>query len=449
MVKKNFFGTDGIRGSVGKAPITPDFAIKLGFAVGQILTANQSDARVVIGKDTRRSCYMLESALQAGLTAAGIDVYLLGPMPTPAVAYLTRAFRASCGIVISASHNLHYDNGIKFFTDHGEKFSDQLELSIEAKLNEPITVVDCEHIGKVFHIHDAPGRYIEFCKSSLPHFSNFQGVKVVLDCAHGATYHVAPNLFRELGASVHVIGAAPNGLNINLDCGSTAPRALSKAVQEVQADIGIAFDGDGDRVIMVDAAGEVVDGDEILYILAMHAKENNLLGQGGVVGTQMSNLGLEHALAAAGIPFLRALVGDRHVMSLLREKNWYLGGESSGHIIWLNSTTTGDGLVSALQVVMIMLDKKLCLRDLLSGMKKYPQVLENIPLKETLSEAKIQALNTQQKIISEEIGNNGRVLVRLSGTEPLLRVMVESHCHELTRQICDRTLAVVTEIISR
>jgi len=421
---RKFFGTDGIRGRVGTWPITPDFAVKLGWAVGKVL-AKKPGARVLIGKDTRRSGYMFESALEAGLSAAGVDVYLLGPMPTPAVAYLTRTFHAQVGIVISASHNPHYDNGIKFFSDAGAKLSDELENEIEEYLDKEMQTVEPESIGKVSRINDAEGRYIEFCKSSLPHFQNFKNLKIVVDCANGATYHIAPKVLTELGAEVIVIGNHPNGLNINDGIGSTSPEQLQAKVLECNANVGIAFDGDGDRVIMVDHEGNIVDGDEILYVIAKDSLAHGRLKGGGVVGTQMSNYGLEVALKKAGIQFARSKVGDRYVMELLREKNWQLGGEASGHIIWLSSTTTGDGIVAGLQVLAVMQNSGKSLRDLLVGMKKFPQVMINVPLKSKLSETAWDKLNQEIKGVEDKLRDTGRVLIRASGTEPLIRVMVE------------------------
>ncbi|MDO8954061.1 MAG: phosphoglucosamine mutase [Gammaproteobacteria bacterium] len=424
MAVRKFFGTDGIRGKVGVWPITPDFAVKLGWAVGKVL-AKKPGARVLIGKDTRRSGYMFESALEAGLSAAGVDVYLLGPMPTPAVAYLTRTFHAQVGIVISASHNPHHDNGIKFFSDAGAKLSDALESEIEEYLDKELKTVDPEFIGKVSRIKDAEGRYIEFCKASLPHFQSFKNLKIVVDCANGATYHIAPQVLQELGADITIIAAAPNGLNINDNVGSTAPQALQEKVLECGADVGIAFDGDGDRVVMVDHLGQIVDGDEILYVLAKDSLLHGRLKGGGVVGTQMSNYGLEVALKKEGIQFARSKVGDRHVMELLQEKNWQLGGESSGHIIWLGSTTTGDGIVAGLQVLAVMQNSGKSLRELLAGMEKFPQVMVNVPTKKTLSEADWLTLNNEVKTIEAKLKDTGRVLLRVSGTEPLIRVMVE------------------------
>lgn len=421
--KRKYFGTDGVRGPVGTVPITPDFALKLGWAVGKALA--HPGAKVIIGKDTRRSGYMFESALEAGLTAAGMDVYLLGPMPTPGVAYLTRTLLADLGVVITASHNPHYDNGIKFFSREGAKLSDVLELDIEKYLDLPIEVVAPESIGKVKRIDDGAGRYIESCKASLPPFQRFDHLKIVIDCANGATYHTAPNVFKELGAEVITIHNHPDGLNINLECGSTHPESLQAAVLGHEADVGIALDGDGDRVIMVDHLGKVVDGDQILYLLAMMGKKKGLLNGGGVVGTLMTNLGIERAFEQAHIPFLRAKVGDRYVMELLREHKWHLGGESSGHIIWLNSSTTGDGTVAALQVLAIMQETKKTLCELLNGLTLFPQILVNVALNKMPPDTAWDAIHAEVKKIEALLGKRGRVLVRPSGTEPLVRVMVE------------------------
>ncbi len=425
MSVRKYFGTDGVRGHVGCYPITAEFALKLGWAAGRVL-ASAPGARVLIGKDTRLSGYMIESALEAGLASAGVDVYLLGPMPTPAVAYLTRTFHAKAGIVISASHNPHHDNGIKFFAANGEKLSDDIELKIEAMLDQAMDTVAPEQLGRAFRIDDAPGRYIEFCKSSLPPFSYFKGMKVVVDCAHGATYHIAPEVLRELGADVVAIGDAPDGFNINQDYGSTSPNNLQTAVLAHQADVGVALDGDGDRLIMVDAQGQLVNGDAILYILAMDMKHRGCLNNSGVVGTQMSNFGLEMAMKNADIPFVRAKVGDRYVMQALRDHQWFIGGESSGHIIWLNSTTTGDGMIAALQILHIMHSNQQSLAQLLSGLQQFPQVMINVPLAGSLSKAHWRQLIVYADSLDQRLGDQGRVLLRPSGTEPLIRVMVEA-----------------------
>jgi phosphoglucosamine mutase len=448
-MSQHYFGTDGIRGKVGVSPITPDFALRLGFAAGKALCRDPS-SRVVIGKDTRLSCDMLEAALQAGFTAAGVDVFCLGFMPTPGVAYLTRTFHAQLGIVISASHNLYDDNGIKFFSSTGEKLSDQDELRIEAALNETMVIDEPKKIGSIQMVDDAAGRYIEFCKASLPSFAQLKGLKIVVDCAHGATFYIAPRVFQELGADVTVLGCEPDGQNINQGVGSTHPDAIQEVVREEEdADCGIAFDGDGDRVIFCDHEGNLVDGDQILYILAKQSHQEGLLKSGGVVGTHMSNLGLEKALAADGISFVRAQVGDRHVMQMLRELGWYVGGEASGHIIWLNSTTTGDGIVSALQVLHIMKKTGLRLQDLLKGMKKYPQVLLNLKLKTPLTLAQKSLIKTfAQKIDQDHAQHSFRVLIRPSGTEPLVRVMVEGEDAQEVQALAEQLIQEVQELLS-
>ncbi len=431
---KQFFGTDGIRGKVGEHPITADFMLKLGWSAGRVFAA-KNVGRILIGKDTRISGYMFESALEAGLVSAGMDVLLLGPMPTPAIAYLTRTFNAQAGIVISASHNPFSDNGIKFFTDKGEKLDDEVELAIESQLNlanQQMEMVESDKIGKVSRISDAAGRYIEFCKSCFDSGYNLLGKKIVLDCANGATYHIAPNVFRELGAEIVEIGVSPDGLNINDKSGSTHPSALQQKVLEVSADFGIAFDGDGDRVIMVDEKGEIVDGDELLFIIASYRKALSMLS-GGVVGTLMSNFGLERALAEADIPFHRAAVGDRYVLSELQHRQWQLGGESSGHILCLDLTSTGDGIVSALQVIAGMERSGKTLHQLKQQMKKYPQRMINVSCagevvdKNSVTQA-VEA--TQQKLHGK-----GRVLLRPSGTEPVVRVMVEGEDEDLVEEL--------------
>ncbi len=419
---RKYFGTDGIRGKVGVPPITPDFLLKLGWAAGQVF-ANEGHNFVLVGKDTRISGYMFESALEAGLTAAGVDTRLLGPMPTPAVAYLTRTLHAKAGIVISASHNPFYDNGIKFFSAQGTKLPDDIERKIEAHLDLPITTVDSSKLGKAKRVVDAAGRYIEFCKASVPTGMGFDGMKIVVDCANGATYHIAPNVFTELGAQVITIGAEPNGLNINEDFGATSPENLAKTVLEQQADCGIALDGDGDRVIMVDHKGELVDGDELIYIIAKARLKAGLL-TGPVVGTLMTNLGMELALKGLNLPLLRANVGDRYVIEMMNEYNSMLGGENSGHIICLDKTTTGDGIIAALQIVAEMQKTGLSLHDLKSGMQKYPQVLINV---RTAKKVDLNHVGIQNAVraVEQALGDKGRVLLRASGTEPLIRVMVE------------------------
>lgn len=435
-MSRKYFGTDGVRGKVGEMPITPDFVMKLGWAAGKVL-AKQGSKKVLIGKDTRISGYMLEAALEAGLSAAGLKPVLLGPMPTPAVAYLTRTFRAEAGVVISASHNPYYDNGIKFFSTSGTKLPDDIESAIEDAMDEEIRCVESAQLGKASRIDDAPGRYIEFCKSTFPSELSLDGLKIVVDCANGATYHIAPSVFRELGAEVITMGCSPDGLNINDKVGSTAPKALVERVLQEQADLGIAFDGDGDRLIMVDHTGYEVDGDELLYIIARDLQQQGTL-VGGVVGTLMTNLGLEVALSKLDIPLLRAKVGDRYVMELLQEKGWRLGGENSGHIICLDQTTTGDGIVAALQVLKAASRADKTLFELRQDINKFPQVLINVrfageqdPL---LSEKVQQAVRN----VEASLGKTGRVLLRKSGTEPLIRVMVEGEVETVVREHAEK-----------
>lgn len=423
-MEKKYFGTDGIRGQVGITPITPEFILKLGWAVGTAFR-KKGECRVMIGKDTRISGYMFESALEAGLSAAGAHVQLLGPMPTPAIAYLTRTFQANAGIVISASHNPYYDNGIKFFSAAGSKLPDDLELEIERLVDMPMEVVDSASLGKVFRVEDASGRYIEFCKSSVPTSTSFKGLKIVLDCANGATYKVAPSVFRELGAEVSVIGAKPDGININDGVGSTDLTALRAEVLSRGADLGIALDGDGDRVLMVDHQGAEVDGDELLYILALELQQRKAL-RGGVVGTLMSNLGLELALQAKGIEFVRAKVGDRYVMAELRERDWVLGGEASGHLVCLHHSSTGDGIIAALQVLKALQSSGQTLAEARQEMRKCPQVLINVRYQRgTASPLADPGLQAAVSAAERRLGATGRVLLRLSGTEPVIRVMVE------------------------
>jgi len=420
-VTKQYFGTDGIRGRVGEAPITAEFMLKLGWAAGKIFSA-AGRGRILIGKDTRISGYMFESALEAGLSSAGIDVSLLGPMPTPAIAYLTRTFNAQAGIVISASHNPYYDNGIKFFSSQGKKLGDEIEHAIEAKLGEPMAMVASDRIGKVSRINDAAGRYIEFCKSCFGSTQNLQGLRIVIDCAHGATYHIAPSVFRELGAEVVEIGVSPNGLNINDNIGSTHPQAMQAKVLEANADFGIGLDGDGDRLIMVDKLGEIVDGDELLFIVASHLQNTHRLN-GGVVGTLMSNFGLEQALVAQGIPFVRAAVGDRYVLAELEQRGWHLGGESSGHLLCLNLASTGDGIIAALQVVAAMMETGKTLHELKQAMVKLPQRMINVACLAEMVSAPAVLLGVQR--VEAQLNGRGRVLLRPSGTEPVVRVMIE------------------------
>ncbi|MBX9586693.1 MAG: phosphoglucosamine mutase [Gammaproteobacteria bacterium] len=432
MATQHYFGTDGIRGKVGDSLINPMFVIKLGWAIGKIL-GKETRGKVLIGKDTRISGYMLESALEAGLSAAGMDIHLLGPMPTPAIAYLTRTLRACAGIVISASHNGYEDNGLKFFSPEGYKLPDELQLEIEAQIEKPMQTIESVKLGKAVRVVDAPGRYIEFCKSTVPSRVNFNGLKIVVDCANGATYHVAPAVFRELGAEVVEISTSPDGLNINAQCGSTHPTFLQHAVREAGAHLGIAFDGDGDRVIMVDEKGEIVDGDQLLFIIARHLQGINKL-HGGIVGTSMTNLGFEEGLAALNIPFERAPVGDRNVMSLLKQKNWQLGGESSGHIVHLALSTTGDGIISALQVLCAIIESGRSLTDLKNGMQKYPQVLLNVPTPATF-DLNNSLIQDALRHTENQLGNNGRVLLRASGTEPVIRVMVEGRNPDEVQQL--------------
>ena len=422
---RKYFGTDGIRGRVGNWPITPEFVLKLGWAAGKVLGGGQG-GKVLIGKDTRISGYMFESALEAGLSAAGVDTRMLGPMPTPGIAYLTRTLHADAGIVISASHNPHHDNGIKFFSSDGYKLPDEIEHEIEKMIDQPMDSVSSERLGKVQRIEDARGRYIEFCKASIPARMNFSGYKVVVDCAHGATYHIAPDVFEEIGAEVIAIGAAPDGLNINDGVGATAPAALQAAVLEHGADLGVALDGDGDRLIMVDAEGKVRDGDDILYVLTRSRLRTGEM-VGDLVGTLMTNLGLELALRDAGVCLVRAQVGDRYILERLRKENWLLGGEPSGHIICHDRTTTGDGIVSALQVFAEMHATGKSLAELCEGMSKFPQTLVNVSLgdKAVSDVMRAEPVEAEVNRVEQEMGEEGRVLLRPSGTEPLIRVMVE------------------------
>jgi len=444
---KQYFGTDGIRGKVGEYPITPDFVMRLGYAAGRVFVglpsnlAKGAHPTVLIGKDSRISGYMLEAALEAGLTAAGVNTLLTGPMPTPAIAYLTRALRAQAGIVISASHNPYDDNGIKFFSSEGEKLGDEIEYAIEGELDKPMQVMDSAKLGKAKRIDDAAGRYIEFCKSTFPNNMDLRGLKMVLDCAHGATYHVAPPVFHELGAEVIAIGNQPNGLNINLNVGSTHPQALQKAVVEYQADLGIAFDGDGDRVLMVDANGQLLDGDQLLYIIALGLYAKGKL-KGGVAGTLMTNLALEHALQKHQIPFARANVGDRYVLELLKEKNWQLGGENSGHILTLDKHSSGDAIIAALQVLYALKQSGQTLAQMGQALPLYPQVLINVTTQQKLDlqQAEIQ---TAVKQAEAKLKEAGRVLLRASGTEPKIRVMVEGQDASLVQQLAQDIADVV------
>lgn len=441
---KKYFGTDGIRGRVGQFPITPEFILKLGWAAGMAFR-KQGKCRILIGKDTRISGYMFETALEAGLLAAGADVLLLGPMPTPAIAYLTRTFQADAGIVISASHNPHYDNGFKFFSSLGTKLPDEVELMIEELLDQPMSVVESDRLGKVTRINDAAGRYIEFCKASVPSHTNFSDLKIVLDCAHGATYKVAPSVFRELGAQVSVLAAQPNGLNINDSCGSTHVETLQAEVLAQQADLGIAFDGDGDRVLMVDHSGAVVDGDELLYIIARDLKQRGKLA-GGVVGTLMSNLGLELALGELAVPFERAKVGDRYVMAELLARDWVLGGENSGHIVCFQYTTTGDAIIAALQVLMALKRGSQTLAEARQPIQKCPQVLINVKLRGKADPIEHEAVKDACARVTESMSGRGRVLLRKSGTEPLVRVMVEGDDPAKVQGYAEELARVVEEV---
>ncbi|MFA5626705.1 MAG: phosphoglucosamine mutase [Thiohalomonadaceae bacterium] len=420
---RNYFGTDGIRGKVGQFPITPEFMLKLGWAAGRVLSADRHAGAAVLGRDTRISGEMFSSALAAGLAAAGLDSHLVGVIPTPAVACLTRTMQATVGIVITASHNSYEDNGIKFFSADGSKLPDEIELAIEAALDEPLTLVASAKLGKMQQVVDASRRYIESCKQTFPEGLSLNGLKIVVDCAHGATWSVAPQVLHELGAEAVSIGDQPNGLNINLACGSTQPAELQSTVLAQHADLGIAFDGDGDRVIMVDQQGELLDGDELLFIIAM--ARHRQAGVAGVVGTLMSNLGMEHALRQAGIGFVRAKVGDRYVIEQMNALGWPLGGESSGHIICRDHVTTGDGIVAALQVLAAMVQSGQNLRALKGGMRKYPQQMINVSLPsgfDVMTSASIQAAVC---VAETALGQRGRVLLRPSGTEPVVRVMVE------------------------
>ncbi len=433
---KKYFGTDGIRGEVGVPPIVPDFMLRLGYAAGKVLIRHAKSnerQRVLIGKDTRVSGYLLEAALESGFSAAGVDVTLCGPMPTPGVAYLTKALRLSAGVVISASHNLYQDNGIKFFTAKGDKFSDSFELEIEQELENAMGCVSSDKLGKAYRLDDAAGRYIEFCKSTFPAEHNLKGLKIVLDCANGAAYHTAPPVFHELGAEVIAIGVSPNGRNINDQCGATAPHALISKVQEVSADIGIALDGDADRLQMVDSSGRLFNGDELLYILA---KDRIDRGQkiGGVVGTLMTNLVIENAIKNLGIGFERAKVGDRYVLELLQAKQWIIGGEGSGHLLCLDQHSTGDGTIAALQVLAAMQEKQKTLNDLLNGVEMYPQVLINVKTKPDYNWQNDLKLKTAITNAEQSLVGKGRVLIRASGTEPVLRVMVEAKEAALAQQ---------------
>lgn len=441
MANRKYFGTDGVRGKVGTYPITPDFALKLGWAAGKVL-ASQGSRTVLIGKDTRISGYMLESALEAGLAAAGLTAAFTGPMPTPAVAYLTRTFRLEAGIVISASHNPYYDNGIKFFSSQGTKLPDDIEEAIEAMLDQPMDCVESADLGKASRISDAAGRYIEFCKSTFPAHLGLDGYKIVVDCANGATYHIAPNVLRELGAEVIEIGTDPNGININEKCGATDVKALQDKVLETKADVGLAYDGDGDRIMMVDHLGNKVDGDQILFIIAREALRSGQL-KGGVVGTLMSNMSLEIALKMLGVPFVRANVGDRYVLEKMVEHGWTLGGENSGHIIIADKNTTGDGIIASLAVLSAMVQHRLSLNELASAVKLFPQVLINVRFAGGANPLESEAVKAVAADVEKRLEGKGRILLRKSGTEPLIRVMVECEDGVLAKQCAEEIAEAV------
>ena len=441
MANRKYFGTDGVRGKVGTYPITPDFALKLGWAAGKVL-ASQGSRTVLIGKDTRISGYMLESALEAGLAAAGLTAAFTGPMPTPAVAYLTRTFRLEAGIVISASHNPYYDNGIKFFSSQGTKLPDDIEEAIEAMLDQPMDCVESADLGKASRISDAAGRYIEFCKSTFPAHLGLDGYKIVVDCAIGATYHIAPNVLRELGAEVIEIGTDPNGININEKCGATDVKALQEKVLETKADVGLAYDGDGDRIMMVDHLGNKVDGDQILFIIAREALRSGQL-KGGVVGTLMSNMSLEIALKMLGVPFVRANVGDRYVLEKMVEHSWTLGGENSGHIIIADKNTTGDGIIASLAVLSAMVQHRLSLNELASAVKLFPQVLINVRFAGGDNPLESEAVKAVAADVEKRLEGKGRILLRKSGTEPLIRVMVECEDGVLAKQCAEEIAEAV------
>jgi len=443
---RKYFGTDGVRGKVGAEPITPDFVMRLGYAAGKVLAGIRRKGlerpAVLIGKDTRVSGYMLESALEAGLSAAGVDVLLVGPMPTPAVAYLTRALRLSAGIVISASHNPYDDNGIKFFSGDGAKLPDATETAIEREVARPLKCRSSIQLGKARRIDDAAGRYIEFCKTTFPSSLHLRGMRIVVDCAHGAAYHVAPHVFHELGADVETVGVDPDGFNINAGVGATSPRALQDAVKRHKADLGIALDGDGDRLVMADASGKLYDGDQLLYVIARHRKQKGELA-GGVVGTHMTNLALEHAFGRMKVPFARAKVGDRYVLEMLLARRWKLGGENSGHIVCLDKHTTGDGTVSALQVLRALAENGTTLAKAAAGLVLYPQVLLNVPLGKRGNAMASAAVKRAVKEAESELAGRGRVLLRPSGTQPLIRVMVEGRDGAQVRRCAERIAAAV------
>jgi len=449
-MSRRYFGTDGIRGKVGEFPVTPDFMLKLGWASGRVfsrISNREQQCTVIIGKDTRISGYMFESALEAGLVAAGVNVKLLGPMPTPAVALMTRKQSADAGIVISASHNPFYDNGIKFFGADGTKLSDEMERAIEIELEQELSVVDSRDIGKVLRVEDAAGRYVEFCKATVPEGFSLRGLRIAVDCAHGATYHIAPSVLSELGAEVIVMGAKPDGFNINEGVGSTDMAALSALVIDKGADIGIAYDGDGDRVLMTDSVGAIIDGDELVYIIAMHRLASGV-SDAGVVGTQMSNLGLEVALEEAGLQFVRAQVGDRYVKAMMEAKGWLLGGESSGHIICSDVTTTGDGIIASLQVLMALQGTKGGVQALRAGITLYPQTMINITVSEKPNLEDHSEISAAVASVEQRLGKQGRVLLRPSGTEPKVRVMIEGRDAEEVALLCAELAAEVERILA-
>ncbi len=446
-MSKAFFGTDGIRGAVGTEPITPKTIVHLGWALGTVIKRHYGKGSVLVGKDTRVSGYLLESAMEAGLSSAGMDVVMLGPLPTPAIAYLTQTARANAGVVISASHNHYSDNGIKFFSPNGTKISDEVQAEIEQLMSEDMSVVESKELGKAHRMDDAVGRYVEFCKGTIPRRMDFRGLKVALDCANGAAYQSAPAAFHELGADIEVINNSPNGYNINNDCGSTHIGGLQRLVLDQKCDVGIAFDGDADRVLMVDSRGDVVDGDQLLFVIADSLQKQGRL-KGGVVGTLMSNFGMEKALEQREIPFFRAKVGDRYVMQELKARDWVIGGESSGHIICLDKTTTGDGLVSALQVLTQMKFMQKPLHELAAEMQMYPQTMINVKLPQgtnASSVCELDAVNQAVKFAEQALARTGRVLLRPSGTEPVIRVMVEGQNAELVDSTCEQIAEAVRQ----
>ena len=448
-MSKKYFGTDGVRGRVGEAPITPELVLRLGYAAGRVLAAESAGRpgetpAVLIGKDTRISGYLLEAALEAGLSAAGVDVYLSGPLPTPAVAYLTRALRLSAGVVISASHNPFEDNGIKFFSAAGTKLPDSVEHAIERSMAEPLACVSSAELGKAFRVNDAAGRYIEFCKATFPNELDLKGLKLVVDCAHGAGYHVAPPVFHELGAEVIAIGNDPDGLNINAGVGATHPAFLQAAVSEHGADLGLALDGDGDRLVMVDADGVLYDGDQLLYVIAVDYLRRGVM-TGGIVGTHMSNLGFEQALLRRSIPFARAAVGDRHVLEMMQQKAWLLGGENSGHIICLDKHTTGDSIVAALAVLRALREQKTTLAAATADAALFPQRLINVPIRNGFDWRASDAIRRAEQDAVVMLDGSGRVLLRPSGTEPVLRVMVEAR----EANMADRCAQGIADVVAK